>query len=297
MRWLLASRRRVVLVALAALLLSIWAYAFVAARSTPIAEHPFVAARGPLVIAHRGGRGHWPENTLYAFRRAAARGVDVLEMDVRTAADGALVVFHDGDVSRTTHGRGRVEELSSAVLGELDAGYSWSSDGGETHPYRGRGIGIPTLRDVFGALPDMRMNLEIKDASQPRSLCALIRVTGRQEQVLVASFEHAAMEEFRSLCPEVATSTTASEAQSFYLLHLVALPGLFQPRAEALQVPARLGRLEIVTPAFLRAARRLNVRVHVWTANRLDELERLLELGVDGIMTDYPERLMTLLGR
>lgn len=296
----LATRRRLLFVGLAAAsaLALLWGAALIfAAPPEPVGAHPFLSGNGPLVIAHRGGRGQWPENTLYAFQRAAQRGVDVIEMDVRSAADGTLVVFHDERVGRTTDGEGRVVELSSNELQALDAGYAWSPDQGRTHPFRGQGLRIPTLSEVFRTLPATRMNLEIKDASLPAALCALIRRHGMRERVLVASFGYRAMLEFRSLCPEIATSTTAREAQRFYLATLVALPALFEPRAEALQVPERLGRLTVVTPAFLRAARLANVRVHVWTANRADEFERLLALGVDGIMTDYPERLLRVLGR
>ncbi len=292
-------RRTLAVAALVLVVLSIPSWFLLAERAVPLADHPFVATPAPLVIAHRGGRGHWPENTLYAFRRATELGVDVLEMDVRGTADGRLVVFHDAEVDRLTDGHGRLRELDLASLRALDAGYSWSGDAGASYPFRGKGIGIPSLQEVFEALPNMRMNLEIKEfvPSLTSSLCALIREKGMIERVLVASFEHVAMEGFRARCPRVATASTAREVRSFTLLQLISLPALFRPRAEAFQVPARLGRVDLVTPAFLREARRLNVRVHVWTANRVDEIERLLSLGVDGIMTDYPKRLMTLLGR
>jgi glycerophosphoryl diester phosphodiesterase len=292
-------RRVLAVAAVVFVALSIPSWFLLGERTLPLADHPFVAKPSPLVIAHRGGRGHWPENTLYAFRRAAELGVDVLEMDVRGTGDGRLVVFHDAEVDRLTDGHGPVRELDLAEIRALDAGYFWSGDAGASYPFRGKGIGIPTLQEVFEALPNVRMNLEIKEfvPSLTNSLCALIRERGMLEKVLVASFEHAAMEGFRVRCPQVATASTAREVRNFYLLQLISLPALFRPRAEAFQVPARLGRVDLVTPAFLREARRLNVRVHVWTANRVEEIERLLSLGVDGIMTDYPEQLMTLLGR
>src|SRR5829696_5003203 len=116
----------------------------------------------PLAIAHRGGAGLWPENTLYAFERAAALGVDVIETDVRATADGELVVIHDEGVERTTDGMDRVGSLTLAELKRLDAAYRFSPDGGRSFPLRGSGVSVPTLREVFAALPHMRFNIEPK---------------------------------------------------------------------------------------------------------------------------------------
>ena len=120
-------------------------------------EHPFWDTPGPRVIAHRGGRGLWPENTLHAFRNAHARGADVLEMDLRRTADGEIVVLHDATVERTTDGSGPVEGLTVGALQRLDAGHRWTADAGRTFPFRGRGITVPTLREVFVALPGARL--------------------------------------------------------------------------------------------------------------------------------------------
>ncbi len=250
------------------------------------------------VIAHRGGMGLWPENTLFAFRRAVASGVDGLDLDVRLSADGVPVVVHDAAVDRTTEGRGLVAELPVRSLQSLDAGHRWSSDGGRTHPYRGRGISIPTLAEVFRALPHVPMGIEIKRSgpAMPVRLCDAISAAGMRERVLVASFQSAAIREFRSACPGVATSATFPEALGFYVRSRLGLDTEL-PRAHAFQVPLRFLLLDIPTREFVRAAHRLDVGVEAWVANELDEMRNLLRSGVDGIITDYPGRLRRLLRR
>jgi glycerophosphoryl diester phosphodiesterase len=265
----------------------------------PLPPHPFWSEPAPRVIAHRGGRGLWPENTLYAFERAAALGADVLEMDLRRSADGELVVLHDERVDRTTDGSGAAAALSVAQLEQLDAGYGWTPDGGKTHPYRGKGIAIPTLTQVFQALPQARFNLEIKPgaAGAGTQLCRLIRAHGMDQRVAVASVAQGPMDEFRSACPQVATSATRDEVARFVRLSTLFLGALFDPRAEVFQVPERAGNYELLTRGFARDARRRNMKVEVWTVNDVQDMRRLLTLPVDGIITDYPDRLLELLGR
>jgi glycerophosphoryl diester phosphodiesterase len=275
------------------------AYFVVAARAKPLPAHPFWDASAPRVIAHRGGRGLWPENTLYAFRRAAALGADVLEMDLRESADGEIVVLHDATVDRTTDGSGPVVALTLAELARLDAGYRWTADGGATYPYRGRDIRVPPLKEVFQALPQARMNLEMKSQGTrlAGALCALIRTHGMERRVVVASMEQAPMDAFRSACPRVATAATRDEVIRFARLSAFFLASLFEPRAEVLQVPERAGSYEVLTPRFTSGARRLNLKLDVWTVNEPEAMRRLADLPVDGIMTDYPDRLIALLKR
>jgi len=275
------------------------AYVAVGALAKPVPEHPFWDAPATRVIAHRGGRGLWPENTLYAFERAAALGVDVLEMDLRQSADGEIVVLHDATVDRTTDGSGPVAALSLAELARLDAGYRFTPDGGATHPYRGREIRVPALKEVFRALPHARMNLEMKGegAQIAGALCALVRAHRMEQRVAVASMEQAPMDAFRSTCPRVATAATRDEVIRFARLNALFLAPLFEPRAQVLQVPERVGGYEVLTPGFARGARRLNLKLEVWTVNEPAAMRRLVDLPVDGVMTDYPDRLIALLGR
>lgn len=267
----------------------------------PARAHQFFerAQPGPMVIAHRGGAGLWPENTLYAFERARELGVDVIELDVRSTSDGVAVVVHDTTVDRTTDGTGRVSSLSLAELQRLDAGYRWSPDGGATFPFRGRGIRVPTLEEVFAALPGMRFNVEPKqdDPALTASLCRVVRERGMGAKVLVGSFSATALERFRGACPEVATSASPAEVSKFLAMQRAGIDNLHSPRVQALQVPEYAGALRILTESFVASAHARNLEVHAWTVNRTEDMRRLLDAGVDGLMTDYPDRLLALLGR
>jgi glycerophosphoryl diester phosphodiesterase len=263
-----------------------------------VAAHEFFGAapRRPLVIAHRGGAGLWPENTLYAFERARAAGTDVLEMDVRSTADGRLVVHHDETIERTTDGRGRVSELTLAELKRRDAAHRWTPDGGQTFPLRGAGLTVPTLEEVFTRLAGARFVIEIKQDEPPLAapLCRALREHAMTKRALVASFRQATLDDFRRACPEVATSATVSEGYEFLALFKAGLGDSYSPAMQALQVPENLRGWRVVTREFVETAHRLNLQVHAWTINDAGDMRRLLDLGVDGIITDYPDRLAAL---
>jgi len=264
-------------------------------------EHPFFGGTRTLAIAHQGGRGLWPENTLLAFHRSLDLGVDVLEMDLRATSDGHIVVQHDASVERTTDGRGLVRELTLAQVRELDAGYRFAGEAGGvvSHPYRGQGLLVPTLLEVLARFPASRLNLEMKefDSELARSLCIALRRHGFSEGALVASFDHEPMIAFRDACPEIATSATMREGLVFYQLDRLGLGSLYRSPAVAFQVPEYFGRIHVIHPRFLEVARSFNVRVQVWTVNEDEDLARMLAMGVDGIVTDYPDRLLRLMGR
>jgi glycerophosphoryl diester phosphodiesterase len=292
--------KKILIGVIAFVLLLVVIYVLLALLSKPILDHPFFNPEDDvLVIAHRGGRRLWPENTLYAYQKAAEMGVDVLEMDLHSTQDGVLVMMHDDTVDRTTNGSGPIQEYTLAELVTLDAGYHWTNDDGATYPYRGQGIRVPTLEEAFTALPDIRMNIEIKqtEPSIVESLCQLIQDHGLTEQVLVASFDQEAIRAFRETCPEVATTAGEDEVLLLYGLSFVYLGNLYNPSAEAVQVPERRDSIYVLRPRFVKAAQGRNMDVHVWTVNEVEEMQRALDAGVDGIITDYPDRLMDLLGR
>jgi len=289
---------RVLLGVVAVLLL---AYVALALLAEPAADHPFFAQvpSGPLVMAHRGGRGLWPENTLYAFEHAVNLGVDVLEMDIHSTADGALVVMHDDTVDRTTEGNGSIQSLTLDQIKALDAGYNWSADDGQTYPFRGQGIVVPSLEEVFAAFADVPMNIEIKQAepSIVAPFCQLIRAHDMGEKVLVASFDQATINDFRRECPEVATTAGETEVVVLFALSKLFLDAAYTPAAQAVQVPETRSGLRVLTPRFLEAAHSSGLEVHAWTVNDVGDMQRFLDLGVDGLITDYPDRLMAVLGR
>ena len=267
------------------------------ARRSP--EQPFADERGIIVFAHRGGSGRWPENTMLAFRQAVALGIDGLELDVHSTRDGELVVIHDPFVDRVTNGTGAVHDHTLAELRELDAGYRWSEDGGLSFPFRNQGITIPTLAEVFAAFPDLWINIDLKQArpSIVTPFVSLVSEYGMEKLVCVGSFHTEVVRQFRKACPQAATAASLLEARLLYVLRRVGLGALYQGGAAAMQLPERSGRTAVVTRPFVRAAHRNGVAVHVWTVNDVPQMQRLLAAGVDGLMTDYPDILLKLLGR
>jgi len=241
--------------------------------------------------------GEYPENTLLSFERALGSGATGLETDIHASRDGHLVLFHDETLERTTNGRGPLKECTLAELKSLDAGYRFSLDGGASYPFRGAGLRIPTVEEFFSRFPAVKVILEIKQAEPPieKPLLELAARTGRLEDVLIASEQDVIMKRVRRLQPEVATSFSAVEVAAF--LEEMKLPGSLRPAAgQALQVPTTWGKVPLVTGSFVRAAHDLGIEVHVWTVNEIVEMESLLDVGVDGIITDFPGRLTELLG-
>ncbi|WP_342243744.1 glycerophosphodiester phosphodiesterase [Pseudomonas sp. OTU5201] len=286
---------------LAPLFLIVVALLALALTSRP-AERPAVLAGfgdQPLVIAHRGGRGLWPENTLFAFERAAALKVDMLEMDLRRTRDGELVVLHDAHVDRTTNGDGKVAELSLADVQALDAGYRWSADGGESHPYRGQGIRIPTFAEVLERFPEHPKVVEIKvpDIGMEEQLCALLDKHEQREQVLVGSFYERSLSRFREVCPGVATSAGPTSVRLLVALNWIGLGSLVSPSYQALQIPERSGGLQVASDRLMRTALQRGLAVQMWTINEQPAMRHLLDMGANGLITDYPDRALQLLGR
>jgi glycerophosphoryl diester phosphodiesterase len=287
-------RKRLLQIFLAPLVFAVIVLGGMWLQARPASPHPYFDAAGFQVIAHRGGSGLGPENTLTAFRSSLAAGADVLEMDLRTTADGHLVVLHDATVDRTTDGRGAVNEMTLAQLKKLDAGYRWTADQGRSFPFRGRGITVPTLSEVLAVFAETPLITEIKEKRPEvsQSVCEMLRRHGRMTSVLVASVHGGVLERFRQVCPGAATSAGPSEALWFYLLSRAGLAPLYSPDMQALQVPVTFKGLAVVSPRFIAAAHARNLTVAVWTVNAEGTMRRLIAAGVDGIMTDYPDRLV-----
>jgi len=287
------------LLVIAGLLLVV--YILLAILAEPVENHPFFSAGPPRpwVIAHQGGDGLWPGDTLYAMEQAAALGVDVLEMDMHSTADGVLVMMHDDTVDRTTNGTGAINDMTLDELKALDAGYDWSDDDGLTFPFRDQGVTVPTLEEIFTVFPDYRMNIEIKQAlpSISEPFCKMIRDYHMEDQVLVASFDQKVLKEFREDCPEVATSTGESEVITLFVLSKLFLENAYSPSAGGTQVPETRSGLTVLTERFVNAAHNRSMEVHAWTINDQDDQQRLLQMGLDGIITDRPDLLMELLDR
>jgi glycerophosphoryl diester phosphodiesterase len=272
--------------------------------SSPAPERAYYTNPRPatMVIAHQGGDGIWPGDTMYAFEKAVELGVDVLEMDAHITKDGVIVLMHDEKVDRTTDGTGLIEEMTLAELKKLDAAYKWSSDGGQTFPYRGQGVTVPTLEELFQKFPQMRYTIEIKKTANPiqKPFCELIRKYNMQDKVLVASFHDQAIADFRAECPEVATSGGRSEVTKFVILGKIFLSGLISPQYQALQVPwdpEESMNIPVMTERFVRESHAKNIAVEPWTVDDPELMKTYIQWGVDGIITDRPDLLMEVLGR
>ncbi|MBH3339828.1 glycerophosphodiester phosphodiesterase [Pseudomonas mendocina] len=253
----------------------------------------------PLVIAHRGGAGLWPENTLFTFERAAALGVDMLEMDLHLSRDARLVVIHDDTLERTTNGQGPVAQFNLAELQALDAGYQWTADGGQSYPYRGQGTRIATLEEVFQRLPLMPkvLDLKVPDVGMEAVLCEMLAAYDQLDRVIVGSFHERSLQRFRQLCPEVATSAGPISVRLLLALNWLGLSDVLSPSYSALQIPPQHSGLTLATPRLVRNAQHRGLQVHLWTINEQPEMRRLLEMGANGLITDYPDRALQLLGR
>jgi glycerophosphoryl diester phosphodiesterase len=241
-----------------------------------------------------------PENTIEAFRLAVEAGAGGLELDVHMTRDGHIVVIHDAAVDRTTNGSGAVSQMALDELRRLDAGHNFSPDGGPTRPYRGRGVRVPTLGEVLREFPGVAVNIEIK-AGTPgieETVLGVLRGANALGRALVVSTSHATVKRFRKVS-EGHSSTGASrrEIGAFYILSRLRLERLVYPAYDALQVPLRYRGILVVTPRFVRAAHARGVRVDAWTINETDEMRRLLDLGVDVIMTDRPGTLAEVLNK
>jgi glycerophosphoryl diester phosphodiesterase len=262
----------------------------------PYALHPT-----PHLIAHRGGGGLWPENTLTAFERVAALpGVVALETDIHATRDGVIVAAHDETLERISDGAGLLREQTWEALQRCDYGYHFSADHGHTFPWRGQGCQLPTLATLFERFGQSHIiNIDIKQATPPivAPLVALIAQYGMADRIVVGSFFNDVLADFRRRAPQVATAASQREVLQFWLLHKVGLTRLWRGRSVVFQIPewSEGGRLRIVTPGFVRALHARGQQIHVWTVNESADMARLLAWGVDGIVTDYPDRLLALL--
>ena len=234
-------------------------------------RHPYLQHDGPIAFAHRGGHDVAPENTMASFRHAVSLGYRYLETDAHRTVDGVLVSFHDPDLNRTCGIDANIVEMTAADVAEarvLDAA-------GDGHP-------IPLMTELFEAFPDARFNIDAKSDEAIEPLADLIKQFDAVDRVCLASFKLSRLKRLRSLLgPKLLTNMSPSEVSS-----LRAVGRLRGDAPRAAQVPPRMRGIEVVNARFVANAHRLGIPVHVWTINERDEIERLLDLGVDGIMTD-----------
>lgn len=264
-------------------------------------QHPYLALPWPWLVAHRGGSRLAPENTLVAFDLARDLGADAIETDVHLSKDGEVIVFHDDDTLRLCGVPGTIEARTAAEIRALDAAFSFSPEGEATHPLRGRGVHPPTLAETFARYPGMRFNVEAKssDPALAEALVRVVRDAGRMSEVCLGSFDDAQGERLRALAPDACHFLPTDAATCHVLAAKSGNPG------EGCPAGYRVADLPLATDAGFRVVdaevvayfRRLEIAVFVWTVDEEADMRALLALGVDGIMTDRPDRLKRVLGR
>jgi len=246
----------------------------------------------PLVYAHRGGSKLRPENTLASFDNGLALGADGLELDVRLSKDGQVVVHHDATLDRTTSATGPVVDLTAAELGQVDAGYRFQALDGTAaaFPFRAAGIGVPTLAAVFARYPGVPLIIELKLASAElaRKTLELATAAGALERIAIGSFSGEALKAARQLAPGLRTGAGREETRWALYRSWVRWP-LGRPQYQEFQVPERSGNTTVVSRRFVEHAHRAGVAVKVWTVDEERDMHRLLDWGVDGLISDRPD--------
>lgn len=243
------------------------------------------------VIGHRGNRAYAPENTIESMAQAVAAGADAIEFDIRLSADGIAVVHHDPTVVRTTSGHGAVERLTFAQLREFDAGANFSTDGGKTHPYRGKGHRIPSFDEVLEAFPSTPLLIEIKTPLASVAVRQAIEKHKAEERCLVDSLSRDALKIFAD--SKIAFGAASGDVAR--LMQEVLLGRPITPLAyKALCVPLQYYGLPLPVRRFARVAPKYDCRVHVWTINSPVVAKDLWINGVNGIITDDPAMMLKL---
>ena len=250
-------------------------------------NNPFFEDR-VLNIAHRGANFVAPEETIEAYIAAKENGADVLEMDIQRTRDGVLILMHDATVDRTTNGTGAVADLTLEEIQELDAGYRFTRDDGATYPFRGKGLRVPTLQEMFERFPDDVMVIEIKgsDPSVSVDYAEMIRAYGRERTVITASFDEAVLVEFRRNAEGALTSMAQDEVIAFFALTPEA-EAEYTPPGEFLHVPPTFSGIEVMNETFAARAARFGLPIHVFgTGNDPEVMQRMIDLGALGLMVD-----------
>jgi glycerophosphoryl diester phosphodiesterase len=251
--------------------------------------NPLLDPARRLVIGHRGAAGEAPENTIAGFELALAEGADALELDVRMTRDGVPVVLHDATLDRTTDRTGPVAATPLADLRQADAGHGFARQG-RPFPWRSRAVGVPTLDEVLAAFPEIPLLVELKTPAAGPAVRRLLEERAAAGRCVVAAFQDAALDPFPH--PAFKRGATRTDTARLWLAVLAGLPRA-GGRYDLLAVPERWHGLPVPTRRLVRAAHAAGHPVHVWTVNDARAARRLWSLGVSGIVTDYPGRLVT----
>jgi glycerophosphoryl diester phosphodiesterase len=246
------------------------------------------------VFAHRGGSALAPENTLAAFEHGLRVGADGLELDVQLSADGVPVVVHDATLERTTNTTGPVAARTAAELARVDAGWHFAGTRGD-FPFRAKGFGIPTLREVLLRYRGVPIIIEMKLDSEAMGLRVAedIRAAGADETACAAGYGSTSAATVRRTLPHVATSACTTEVRLAVYRSWGGWP-VKRPPFGGYQVPEYAGRIRIVSPRFIRHAHAAGLDVQVWTVDSEADMERMLQWGADALITNRPDLAVTV---
>ncbi len=249
------------------------------------------------IIAHRGGADEAPENTLYAFENAVSISPEViLEFDIHFTKDKQIVVLHDSAIDRTTNGTGLVRDLTLDELRKLDAGYNFQDINGE-YPFRGKGIQIPTIIEVFDRYPETRMIIEVKpkDRELGKELYDLVKKYDRLDRTIFGSSHSHVVRYLRTLDKNILTTAAEDDVLRTLMLINARLAGIDSMDADAYCIPETHSGIQVLTPVLLSELNRRHKKAYIWTINEMEDMTRLIEAGVHGIITDRPKALSSLL--
>ncbi|MBA4075555.1 MAG: hypothetical protein C0508_10990 [Cyanobacteria bacterium PR.023] len=244
----------------------------------------------PVIVAHRGASGLYPENTILALRAAHQDGVEMLEIDVRLTSDCEVVVIHDKSVERTTNGKGKVSALSASEIKALDAGSKFTTNHGQTFPFAGAGLKIPLLTEVLKELPTARIQIELKDNNKKLAakVIEIIRQNNAFERTQIAT-AHSRLSYMTSEAePKINLTHSAVDAIFFVLCSI--FDHAYRPNFHTgfIDLPVCFFRYRPIMRRATAIAKKHRLRIRVYTVNDLDQMKELVSLGVEGFFTDYP---------
>lgn len=253
-------------------------------------------------IAHRGGAALAPEETLEAFAKSEEAGADMFEYDVHITKDGHLIASHDATVDRITTGTGYINDLTLTEIKALDAGEKFVDVNGES-PYKGQGVQLATVEEIFLLFPHKRAVIELKDTNRPelyeamnQEIWRLIQQYNMEDKVIIASFDHKINQRFKEISNgQVAIGAGESEATSYLTKMILRLNGIAHTDAQAFQLPTTQHGLDLTQKNIINGSRQRGLDVYYWTINDEGTMRDLIAKGVDGIMTDNPELLEKVL--
>lgn len=256
----------------------------------------------PLNIAHRGGCALAPEETLEAFVKAEQVGADMFEYDVHITKDGHLIASHDPTVDRITDGIGYINQLTLKEIKQLDAGANFQDSDGN-NPYKDQGVQLATVEEIFLLFPHKRAVIELKDTNDPamyenlvQEMWRLIQQYQMEDKVVIGSFDHKINQRFKEVSQgRVAIGAGESEAASYIKKLLLRLNGLATTDAHSLQLPVKQSGFDLTQKNIIEGSRRKGIDIYYWTINDEASMRELIAKGVDGIMTDNPELLRSIL--